>query len=92
MNNERNTNVYDKEGDMDLGTVVNPATVTKENILDYIVECGKLLDEYNVPEQGRWLYLREYDPPRSKKWRLHKKRMKEAWWGMCKRDMMRKHI
>jgi hypothetical protein len=40
--------------------IAAPATgvqVTKTNVLDYIVDCGNLLDEANVPESGRWLIL-----------------------------------
>jgi len=46
-----------KSGDIDLGSAGNPVTLTKTNILDYIVDLGIVLDEQTVPETGRWLVL-----------------------------------
>jgi hypothetical protein len=42
-----------------LGVVATPAPVqiTKANVLEYIVDCGSVLDEQNVPETGRWLII-----------------------------------
>lgn len=40
-----------------LGTSGSPVTLTKANVLDYIVDMGTVLDEQNVPETGRWLIL-----------------------------------
>jgi hypothetical protein len=37
-----------------VGTTVAPVQVTKENVLDYIVDSGSVLDEQNIPETGRW--------------------------------------
>jgi len=31
--------------------------LTSDNVLDYIVDAGTILDENNVPEEGRWLAL-----------------------------------
>jgi hypothetical protein len=31
--------------------------ITDANVLDYIVDCGTVLDEANVPEQGRWFVI-----------------------------------
>ena len=31
--------------------------ITKANVLEYIVDCGTVLDEQNVPESGRWLLI-----------------------------------
>lgn len=31
--------------------------VTDANVLDYIVDCGSVLDEQNVPETGRWFVI-----------------------------------
>lgn len=31
--------------------------VSKENILDYIVECGRILNEQSVPLDDRWIAL-----------------------------------
>lgn len=38
-------------------TGANPVDLDKSNILDKIIECGQLLDENNVPEDGRFLLL-----------------------------------
>lgn len=46
-----------KSGDINLGTAGTPVTLTKTNILDYIVDLGTVLDEQTVPETGRWLVL-----------------------------------
>lgn len=40
-----------------LGASGSPVALTKSNILDYIAALGSVLDEQNVPEQGRWLVL-----------------------------------
>lgn len=44
-------------GDINLGAAGAPLTMTKANILDYIVDCGTVLDEQDVPESGRFLLL-----------------------------------
>lgn len=44
-------------GDIDLGTAGAPLEVDKETILDVIVDCGTVLDEQNIPENGRYLIL-----------------------------------
>ena len=44
-------------GAFDLGTAGSPESVTKSNVLDYIVDCGTVLDEQNVPESGRWFII-----------------------------------
>jgi hypothetical protein len=31
--------------------------LTKANVLDYIVDCGLVLDENNIPETGRWMVV-----------------------------------
>ncbi|MCB0627956.1 MAG: hypothetical protein KDC43_29525 [Saprospiraceae bacterium] len=41
----------------DLGTQAAPESVTKANILDYIVDMGTVLDEQSVPEEGRYVVL-----------------------------------
>jgi len=45
-------------GDINLG-VDGGASVelTKSNVLDKIVECGQVLDEQNVPDDGRWMVI-----------------------------------
>lgn len=40
-----------------LGTTGAPIQVTDANVLDYIVDCGSVLDEQNVPEVGRWFVI-----------------------------------
>jgi hypothetical protein len=45
-------------GSYDLGTTGGSAvSLTKTNILEKIVDCGSVLDEQNVPEEGRYLVL-----------------------------------
>jgi hypothetical protein len=44
-------------GDVDLGSSTNPVGLTKSNIVEKIIECGQVLDEQNVPEDGRYLLL-----------------------------------
>ncbi len=49
-----------QSGAFDLGTLTNPVSLTKSNIIDQIVDCGTVLDESNVPDEGRFMLL----PPR----------------------------
>jgi hypothetical protein len=44
-------------GNIALGATGTPVGVTKENILDFIVNLGVVLDESNTPEDGRWLIM-----------------------------------
>ncbi|WP_328186908.1 phage major capsid protein [Marinobacter sp. OP 3.4] len=44
-------------GNINLGAAAAPVSITKDNILDYIVDCGTVLDEQNVPEEGRFIIL-----------------------------------
>lgn len=44
-------------GDIDLGAAGAPVSLTKDNIIDYIVDLGTVLDEQEVPEEGRFLLL-----------------------------------
>jgi len=46
-----------KSASFNLGTTVAPVQVTAANVLDYIVDCGTVLDEQNVPEQGRFFVI-----------------------------------
>ncbi len=41
--------------DFNLGDSSNPVTVTKTTIVDFITTMGAVLDEQNVPDEGRWL-------------------------------------
>lgn len=40
-----------------LGASGAPVQLTKTNVLDYIVDCGTVLDENDVPEEGRFMVL-----------------------------------
>ncbi len=42
---------------IDLGDSTNPVAITKTNVVDFIVDMGTVLDEQNVPDEGRWLVL-----------------------------------
>lgn len=44
-------------GDINLGATGAPRAVSKTNILDMILDMGQVLDEQNVPEDGRWLVI-----------------------------------
>ena len=44
-------------GAFNLGEAAAPVALTKANIIDYIVDLGTVLDEQDVPEEGRWLLL-----------------------------------
>lgn len=46
-----------KSSAFNLGALTTAIAVTKSNILDYIVDCGTVLDEQNVPETGRWMVV-----------------------------------
>lgn len=50
-------NAGTKSSMFDLGAAGAAIGLTKENILDYIVDLGTVLDEQNVPDDGRWLVL-----------------------------------
>lgn len=44
-------------GNIDLGTTGAPIALTKLNILEYIVDMGTVLEEQNVPEEGRFILM-----------------------------------
>lgn len=46
-----------KSNDINLGVTGTPLQITKENVLDWIVDQGLVLDEQNVPETGRWMVI-----------------------------------
>lgn len=50
-----------RSGNINLGAAAAAFTLTKANVLDYIVDCGTVLDEQNVPSTGRWILL----PPKA---------------------------
>lgn len=41
-------------GNINLGNSTTPRTVTKSNVIDFMVDCGTVLDEQNVSDEGRW--------------------------------------
>lgn len=44
-------------GAYNLGVTTAPVQITKSNVLEYIIDCGTVLDEQNVPEVGRWMII-----------------------------------
>lgn len=42
---------------INLGIAATPVAITKDNVIDYIVDLGTVLDENNVPETGRKLVI-----------------------------------
>jgi len=46
-----------KTGKFNLGTTGSPITLTKDNIIDYIVDCGTVLDEQNRPSTDRFIVM-----------------------------------
>ncbi len=40
-----------------LGASGAPAQITKANVIEYILDAGTVLDEQNVPEEGRWMVI-----------------------------------
>uniref|UniRef100_A0A6M3KSY9 Putative capsid protein n=1 Tax=viral metagenome TaxID=1070528 RepID=A0A6M3KSY9_9ZZZZ len=41
----------------DMGVSTAPVGLDKDNVIDFIVDMGSVLDEQDVPETGRWLVL-----------------------------------
>lgn len=46
-----------KSSSYNMGTTGTPVPVTKTNVLDFMVDCGSVLSEQNVPETDRWIVL-----------------------------------
>ena len=42
---------------INLGTAGTPDTITRTNVVDYLILMGQVLDEQNIPETGRWIVL-----------------------------------
>ena len=40
---------------INLGSSTTPRTVSKTDVVDFIVDCGTVLDEQNVSDEGRWM-------------------------------------
>ena len=48
-------------GAYNLGTDAKPVTLTPENILSYITMLSTVMDEANIPEDGRYLVISPYE-------------------------------
>ena len=46
-----------KSGRFPLGVSGAGVALTRANVLQYIIRCGSVLDEANVPEEGRWMVV-----------------------------------
>ena len=50
-------------GDLNIGSLVSPLTVGKavssgvQGIVEFITDCGQVLDEQSVSDEGRWMVL-----------------------------------
>jgi hypothetical protein len=44
-------------GSDNLDTPGQPLTIDKTNVIDLIVSAAQALDEYNIPESGRWMVI-----------------------------------
>ncbi len=54
-------------GDINLGTTGTPIALTRDNIVQVLVEhAGLVLDEQNVPDEGRWVLLPSWATARLK--------------------------
>jgi hypothetical protein len=42
---------------INLGATGTPIIPTKADIVDHIIDAGQALDEYNIPETGRWIII-----------------------------------
>jgi len=40
-----------------MGATGSPVQITKTNVVDYIVDCGTILDEQNIPDTDRWVVI-----------------------------------
>lgn len=40
-----------------LGSATTPLTLTRNNVIDFIIDCGSVLDEQNIPDDNRWIVL-----------------------------------
>lgn len=43
--------------DINLGDSSTPRTLASTSVVDFLVDCGTVLDEQNVPDEGRWVVL-----------------------------------
>lgn len=49
-----------KSASYNLGTDASPVTLTKDNVLQKVLELASVLDEQNVPDSDRWLVIDPY--------------------------------
>jgi len=42
---------------IDLGDSTTPVSVSKTTVVDFIVDCGTVMDEQNVSDEGRWMVV-----------------------------------
>jgi len=47
-------------GDINLGAAGAPFQVAKDNVIDFIVDCGVVVGEQNVPKEGCWMVVPEW--------------------------------
>jgi hypothetical protein len=45
------------DSNLNIGTSSAPFGLTKTNVVEFIVDLGTVLDEQNVPDEGRWLVV-----------------------------------
>lgn len=44
-------------GMFNLGSDAAPLTITKDNVVTFITQCGTVLDEQNIPNEERWFVM-----------------------------------
>ncbi len=42
---------------LNMGSAASPRSVSTSNVIDFIVDCGQVLDEQSVSDEGRWMVL-----------------------------------
>jgi len=46
-----------KSGDINLGVSGTPVIISKASVLDFLVDCGTVMDEQNLPEESRYAVI-----------------------------------
>jgi len=46
-----------KSGDINLGVSATPVIISKASVLDFLVDCGTVMDEQNLPEESRYAVI-----------------------------------
>ena len=46
-----------QSGAYNIGAAGTPLVITKDNALDFVIDCGSVLDEQNVPDEDRWMVI-----------------------------------